>query len=54
MVVKCVAEIDHVMQRGKLSRTVGETAMNHESSRSHSLFTITIDIVEARSTGGTE
>ncbi|KAJ4461592.1 putative Kinesin-II 95 kDa subunit [Paratrimastix pyriformis] len=46
VVVKCVSEIDHVMQRGKLARTVGETAMNHESSRSHSLFTITIDIVE--------
>lgn len=59
-VVKGVEEIDHVMQKGKLNRTVrddacdphlqiltsfkvGATKMNIESSRSHSIFCITIE-----------
>eukprot|EP00741_Cyanophora_paradoxa_P003300 tig00000692_g3207.t1 len=45
-VVKGVAEIDHVMQVGKKNRTVGATLMNQDSSRSHSIFTITIETSE--------
>lgn len=40
-------EIDHVMQAGKKNRSVGETAMNKTSSRSHSIFTIVIEAAES-------
>ncbi|KDO27973.1 hypothetical protein SPRG_07250 [Saprolegnia parasitica CBS 223.65] len=43
-----VAEIDAVMQQGKKNRSVGATLMNQTSSRSHSMFIIT---VETASTG---
>eukprot|EP00658_Telonema_sp_P-2_P083741 TRINITY_DN9147_c0_g1_i5.p1 TRINITY_DN9147_c0_g1~~TRINITY_DN9147_c0_g1_i5.p1 ORF type:complete len:698 (+),score=208.67 TRINITY_DN9147_c0_g1_i5:111-2204(+) len=43
IVVKSVAEIDHVMMVGHKNRSVGATMMNHESSRSHSIFTITVE-----------
>eukprot|EP00898_Chlorokybus_atmophyticus_P006255 jgi/Chlat1/6630/Chrsp482S00879 len=42
-VVKGVAEIRNVLQVGKKNRTVGATLMNQDSSRSHSIFTITIE-----------
>lgn len=42
-VVKSIAEINHVMQKGKANRSVGSTAMNATSSRSHSIFTIIIE-----------
>ncbi|RLN59278.1 hypothetical protein BBJ28_00013436 [Nothophytophthora sp. Chile5] len=45
------AEIDAVMQQGKKNRSVGATLMNQTSSRSHSMFTIT---VEACTTAQTE
>eukprot|EP00164_Ancoracysta_twista_P001307 GFYU01001710.1.p1 GENE.GFYU01001710.1~~GFYU01001710.1.p1 ORF type:complete len:837 (-),score=324.28 GFYU01001710.1:210-2720(-) len=45
-VVKGVSEIDKVMQVGKKNRTVGATLMNVDSSRSHSIFTITIETSE--------
>ena len=38
------------MLRGALNRRVGSTAMNRESSRSHSVFTVTIEAKEADST----
>ncbi|DAZ94857.1 TPA: hypothetical protein N0F65_008159 [Lagenidium giganteum] len=38
-----VAEIDAVMQQGKKNRSVGATLMNQTSSRSHSMFTITVE-----------
>lgn len=41
--VKNVAEINEVMVIGSKNRSVGETLMNMESSRSHSLFTITVE-----------
>lgn len=41
--VKGVSEIKEVMTIGMKNRSVGETLMNNESSRSHSLFTITIE-----------
>ncbi|KAE9033406.1 Kinesin-II subunit [Phytophthora rubi] len=49
--VAAAAEIDAVMQQGKKNRSVGATLMNQTSSRSHSMFTIT---VEACSTAQTE
>ena len=42
-VVKGVEEILQVLQVGKKNRTVGATLMNQDSSRSHSIFTITIE-----------
>ena len=42
-VVKGVSEITNVLTVGKKNRTVGATLMNQDSSRSHSLFTITIE-----------
>ena len=41
--VKNSAEILEVMNIGQKNRSVGETLMNSKSSRSHSLFTITIE-----------
>ncbi|KAF1779024.1 Kinesin-like protein [Phytophthora cactorum] len=49
--VAAAAEIDAVMQQGKKNRSVGATLMNQTSSRSHSMFTIT---VEALSTAPSE
>jgi hypothetical protein len=34
------------LQTGKKNRSVGATAMNQDSSRSHSIFTITIEMTE--------
>lgn len=42
-VVRSVSEIDHVMNVGQKNRSVGSTLMNQESSRSHSIFTITVE-----------
>ena len=44
-VVKSVGEIDQVMA-GKKNRSVGSTNMNATSSRSHSIFTITVETSE--------
>lgn len=51
-VVKNATEIDHVMQAGKKNRSVGATLMNQTSSRSHSIFTIVVECMEADATGG--
>jgi kinesin family protein 3/17 len=45
-VVKDGSQIDNVLQTGKKNRTVGATLMNAESSRSHSIFMITIETSE--------
>jgi len=42
-VVKNVEEIDNLMTKGNKNRAVGATLMNAESSRSHSIFTITVE-----------
>ena len=42
-VVKGVDEIRQVLGVGKKNRTVGATLMNQDSSRSHSIFSITIE-----------
>merc|ERR1719247_2219678 len=45
-VVKGVDEMHQVMAAGQKNRSVGSTMMNAESSRSHSIFTITIESAE--------
>jgi len=49
--VKNVAEISEVMTIGQKNRSVRETMMNAVSSRSHSLFTITIERSEIGADG---
>eukprot|EP01137_Pigoraptor_chileana_P013076 Opistho-2@66158 len=46
--VKSVEEIEQAMTLGYSHRTTGATLMNQESSRSHSIFTITIEASEMR------
>jgi len=43
IVVKSVAEMEKLMNIGNKNRSVGETAMNKDSSRSHSLFSIYVE-----------
>ncbi|KAL6752731.1 kinesin-like protein FLA10 [Haematococcus lacustris] len=45
-VVKSQTEINSVQTVGKKNRSVGATAMNQDSSRSHSIFTITIEMTD--------
>ncbi|PNH06269.1 Kinesin-II subunit [Tetrabaena socialis] len=45
-VVKGVPELKNVLEVGRKNRSVGATAMNQDSSRSHSIFTITIETIE--------
>ncbi|KAI4904498.1 hypothetical protein NFI96_025300 [Prochilodus magdalenae] len=42
-VTKNVKEIEHVMNAGNRARSVGFTNMNEHSSRSHAIFTITVE-----------
>ena len=43
VIVKSVPEIEKIMNAGMKHRKTGETAMNDQSSRSHSIFTIYIE-----------
>ena len=43
IIVKSIPEIEKVMNEGTANRSVAETKMNKESSRSHSIFTIYIE-----------
>ncbi|MEW5311561.1 MAG: hypothetical protein WDW38_003270 [Sanguina aurantia] len=45
-VVKGVQELKNVLEVGKKNRMTGATLMNAESSRSHSIFSITIETIE--------
>eukprot|EP01022_Parablepharisma_sp_SALTPOND_P029154 TRINITY_DN726_c0_g1_i1.p3 TRINITY_DN726_c0_g1~~TRINITY_DN726_c0_g1_i1.p3 ORF type:complete len:636 (-),score=131.72 TRINITY_DN726_c0_g1_i1:183-2090(-) len=45
-VVKSVKEIKDVMYTGRGNRTTAETQMNERSSRSHSIFTVTIETAQ--------
>lgn len=45
-IVKSIAEIEKLMHQGTGNRKTGETAMNKDSSRSHSIFTIYIETSE--------
>jgi len=47
VVVESEGDMDNLLDRGQQSRTVAATAMNAESSRSHSIFTV---VIEASST----
>jgi kinesin family protein 3/17 len=46
VMVKSISEIDHVMKMGSKNRTTGETLMNRNSSRSHSIFTVVVEVNE--------
>ncbi|XP_026880523.2 kinesin family member 3Cb [Electrophorus electricus] len=46
VVTKSIKEIEHVMNLGNQSRSVGFTKMNEHSSRSHAIFVITIECSE--------
>jgi hypothetical protein len=48
--VKNVTDIEKLMDKGMSMRKTGETAMNAQSSRSHSIFTIYIETSEDVST----
>jgi len=45
-VVKSKAEINSVLHVGRKNRSVGATLMNQDSSRSHSIFTITVEMTD--------
>ncbi|KAK9534093.1 hypothetical protein VZT92_009164 [Zoarces viviparus] len=47
VVTKNATEIEHVMNLGNQSRSVGFTNMNERSSRSHAIFLITVECSEA-------
>ncbi len=46
VIVKSVPELEKTIFAGMKNRKVGETAMNKDSSRSHSIFTIYIETAE--------
>ncbi len=46
IVVKSVGEMDSVLQAGKRNRVTGATLMNATSSRSHAVFSITMETSE--------
>jgi len=50
-IVKSVPEIQKLMLYGSKNRSVGETAMNKDSSRSHSIFTIYVETSETDASG---
>jgi hypothetical protein len=50
--VKNTAEIDNNLTVGNKNRHVGETSMNQESSRSHCIFTVYIEIADTSAEAG--
>ena len=42
-IVNSIEEMYKWMELGTKNRSIGETLMNHESSRSHSIFTLFIE-----------
>jgi len=50
-VVKNASEIERLMTIGNKNRSVGSTLMNEQSSRSHSIFTLTIESSESNADG---
>ena len=50
--VSNVSDLEAVMELGGNNRSVGATLMNVESSRSHSIFTIDIELLEKAEGGG--
>lgn len=53
VIVKTVPELERLLDAGVKNRKVGETAMNKDSSRSHSIFTVLIETSEVGQTGET-
>lgn len=51
VVVRSVEELEKLMTVGNNNRSVGATLMNENSSRSHSIFTITIESSEIGADG---
>ncbi|KAI9363505.1 P-loop containing nucleoside triphosphate hydrolase protein [Zopfochytrium polystomum] len=51
-VVRDVAEMERLMSFGNKNRSVGATEMNARSSRSHSIFSITVEASEKGGAGG--
>mmetsp|Transcript_24471 Transcript_24471/g.56356 ORF Transcript_24471/g.56356 Transcript_24471/m.56356 type:complete len:796 (+) Transcript_24471:59-2446(+) len=51
LLVQGPADLEQVMQVGIRKRSVASTLMNNESSRSHSIFTITIETAETGADG---
>jgi kinesin family protein 3/17 len=54
VIVKTVPDLEKLLLAGIKNRKVGETAMNKDSSRSHSIFTIYIETAEEVEGGGGE
>lgn len=52
VVIKDIVEMDALMSQGNKNRSVGATEMNATSSRSHSIFTITVEASELDETTG--
>lgn len=50
-VIKDIEEMDQLMSKGNKNRSVGATEMNATSSRSHSIFTITVEASEEDESG---
>jgi hypothetical protein len=50
-VAKTYSELMNFMNIGNKSRSVGETLMNKDSSRSHSIFMLFIETAEKSATG---
>jgi len=51
-VVSSVAQAQALLAQGMRARRVAATAMNHESSRSHSVFTLCVETAERAGRGG--
>lgn len=50
-IVKSAEEIQKVQDTGRKNKSIGQTAMNDRSSRSHSVFTIHIEISQLGADG---
>ena len=51
MIVKTVPDLENLVDAGVKNRKVGETAMNKDSSRSHSLFCVYVETKEDDANG---
>jgi len=51
VIIKEVSEVEKAMKSGSENRKTGATLMNAESSRSHSIFTLFIEMSEFDETG---
>lgn len=49
--VTCASECEKLMQTGLRNRSVGATLMNADSSRSHSIFSLHLEMMEMRDDG---